>query len=103
MIQPTGLDPGFCPRCGGELEWKATIDGFDKTSKVHFFNAKTAAAFIRFEPVTGDPYSFAGSIWFHRDYAFLPESPYIVPMLSRVRIEPIVTLECHHPWMSSKK
>jgi hypothetical protein len=54
MVQPTGLDPGFCPRCGGELEWKATVRGFDKTSKFIFSNAKTATAFIHIEPITRD-------------------------------------------------
>ena len=39
-VQPSDIDPGLCPHCGGELKWKATI-GAEKTPQTHFYQCET--------------------------------------------------------------
>jgi hypothetical protein len=36
-VQPSDIDPGPCPHCGGELKWKATV-GAEKTPQTHFYH-----------------------------------------------------------------
>jgi phage terminase large subunit GpA-like protein len=39
-VQPSDIDPGPCPHCGGELKWKATV-GAEKTPQTHFYQCET--------------------------------------------------------------
>jgi uncharacterized Zn finger protein len=39
-VQPSDIDPGPCPHCGGELKWKATV-GAEKMPQAHFYQCET--------------------------------------------------------------
>jgi hypothetical protein len=39
-VQPSDIDPGACPHCGGELKWKAAV-GVEKTAQTHFYQCET--------------------------------------------------------------
>jgi DNA-directed RNA polymerase subunit M/transcription elongation factor TFIIS len=39
-VQPSEIDPGPCPHCGGELKWKAKV-GAEKTPQTHFYQCET--------------------------------------------------------------
>jgi hypothetical protein len=39
-VQYTGISPGPCPHCGGELEWKASVGGLGTRLETHFFQCK---------------------------------------------------------------
>jgi len=39
-VQPSDIDPGPCPHCGGEQKWKATV-GAEKTPQTHFYQCET--------------------------------------------------------------
>jgi transcription elongation factor Elf1 len=36
-LQYTGINPGPCPHCGGELEWNTSISSLGKRLETHFF------------------------------------------------------------------
>ena len=36
-MQPTRTNPGPCPRCGGKLEFRQTVERREKGDDVHFF------------------------------------------------------------------
>ena len=44
-MEPVGTSQP-CPRCGGELEFRHTVES-QTGSPVHFFGAKTAATFMQ--------------------------------------------------------
>jgi hypothetical protein len=35
-VQLTGINPGRCPRCGGELEFKANVGSLGEGSETYF-------------------------------------------------------------------
>jgi len=37
-VQPSDIDPGPCPQCGGELKWKATVSA--ETAETHFYQCE---------------------------------------------------------------
>ena len=39
-VQPTGISLSPCPRCGGELEFKASVGRLRKGSETYFFECK---------------------------------------------------------------
>jgi len=39
-VQPTGMSPGPCPRCGGNLEFKANVSSLGQGSEICFFECK---------------------------------------------------------------
>jgi hypothetical protein len=39
-VQHTGISPGPCPHCGGELEWKASVGSLGTRLETHFFQCK---------------------------------------------------------------
>jgi hypothetical protein len=39
-VRPTGISPGRCPRCGGELQFKANVGSLGKDAETYFFQCK---------------------------------------------------------------
>jgi hypothetical protein len=44
-MEPTGISQP-CPRCGGELEFRHTVESHRTGALVHFFRCEDSAAFI---------------------------------------------------------
>ena len=40
MYRKSLINPGRCPRCGGKLEFRATIESREKRSDVHVFQCR---------------------------------------------------------------
>ena len=40
MYRKSFINPGRCPRCGGKLEFRATIESREKRSDVHVFQCR---------------------------------------------------------------
>ena len=46
-MQPTGICPGRCPRCGGELQFKANVGSLGQDSETYFFQCKECDHILR--------------------------------------------------------
>ena len=46
-MDPAKISRGHCPRCGGELEFKHTVEATEPEHSYTFSGAKTAATFIQ--------------------------------------------------------